>query len=192
MYMLAPEKYKRFSAYVIGWMSILAWWLATTSGLSQVAIASTGLAAFANPSYTPQAWHIYLCFLAMAFIAGMSTSLTRRPLLIANSDPALLILKVTARHHIRIHVSELDWFLDLVHLYASHETEHQSRFVYCRIRPRYQWLESRNSMGPRNLKCYVLLCRVGFSHTHCRRDREPGPQATCRHVSIPSPRALKF
>jgi len=113
-------------------------------------------------------------------------------ILIANSDSALLILKVASRHHICIHVSELDWFLDLVHLYASHETAHQRRFVYCRIRPRYQWLESRNSMGPRNLKRYVLLCRVGFSHTHCRRDREPGPQVTCRHVSIPLPRVLKF
>jgi len=70
MYMMAPEKYKRFSAYVTGWMTILAWWLATTSGLSQVAIASTGLAAFAYPDYTPQAYHIYLCFLGMAFIAG--------------------------------------------------------------------------------------------------------------------------
>ncbi|KAK5049451.1 hypothetical protein LTR84_004380 [Exophiala bonariae] len=68
-YILAPEKFKRFGAFVIGWMSVLAWWVATTSGLSLVAISSTGLAAFVNPSYTPKSWHIYLCYLGMALIS---------------------------------------------------------------------------------------------------------------------------
>jgi len=78
--MLAPEKYKRFSAFVIGWMSVLAWWIATTSGLSLVATGTTGLAAFVNPNYAPKAWHVYLCYLAMALISGKSTALAGRPL----------------------------------------------------------------------------------------------------------------
>ncbi|KAJ5820639.1 hypothetical protein N7474_006230 [Penicillium riverlandense] len=68
-YILAPEKFKRLSAFVVGWMSVLAWWIATTSGLSLVAISATGLAAFVNPSYTPKDWHVYLCYLAMAMIS---------------------------------------------------------------------------------------------------------------------------
>jgi choline transport protein len=51
-------------------MSVLAWWFATCAGLSLVAVASTGMAAFMNPSYTPKNWHIYLCYLAMALISG--------------------------------------------------------------------------------------------------------------------------
>jgi amino acid transporter len=73
MYILAPEKWKRFSAFVIGWMSVLAWWFATSAGLSLVAVSTTGLAAFLNPEYTPKDWHIYLCFLAMAFLSGALT-----------------------------------------------------------------------------------------------------------------------
>lgn len=79
MYILAPEKYKRLSAFVVGWMSVLAWWIATTSGLSLVAISATGLAAFVNPSYTPKDWHIYLCYLAMAMLSGASINLARWP-----------------------------------------------------------------------------------------------------------------
>jgi choline transport protein len=73
MYILAPEKWKRFSAFIIGWMTVLAWWFATSAGLSLVAVSTTGLAAFLNPEYTPKNWHIYLCFLAMAFISGALT-----------------------------------------------------------------------------------------------------------------------
>ncbi|KAF5641399.1 choline transporter [Fusarium sp. NRRL 52700] len=69
MYILAPEKYKRFSAFIIGWMSVLAWWFATCAGLSLVAVSSTGLAAFIHPSYTPKNWHIYLCYLGVASIS---------------------------------------------------------------------------------------------------------------------------
>ena len=70
MYILAPKKYRKFAAFMIGWMSVLAWWLACTAGLSQVAVATTGLAAFANPAYEPKSWHIYLCYVAIASIAG--------------------------------------------------------------------------------------------------------------------------
>jgi len=70
MYILAPDKWKRFSAFVIGWMSVLAWWFATCAGLSLVAISSTGMAAFMNPGYIPKNWHIYLCYVAMALISG--------------------------------------------------------------------------------------------------------------------------
>jgi choline transport protein len=70
MYILMPDKYKRFGAFVIGWMSMLAWWFATCAGLSLIAVSSTGLAAFVHPSYEPKNWHIYLCYLAMALVAG--------------------------------------------------------------------------------------------------------------------------
>ncbi|KAH8898675.1 amino acid transporter [Thozetella sp. PMI_491] len=69
VYILAPEKYKRFSAFIIGWMSVLAWWFATCAGLSLVAVSSTGLAAFVHPSYEPKNWHIYLCYLGVALVS---------------------------------------------------------------------------------------------------------------------------
>ncbi|EXJ78191.1 hypothetical protein A1O3_09352 [Capronia epimyces CBS 606.96] len=67
-YILAPPKTKRFAAYVIGWMSILAWWIVTCSGLSLAAVSLAGLVNFWHPAFVANQWQIYLMYLAVSFI----------------------------------------------------------------------------------------------------------------------------
>ncbi|KAI1628725.1 amino acid/polyamine transporter I [Exophiala viscosa] len=69
VYILAAPKYKRISAFVTGWMSVLAWWIMTCSGLSLCAISATGLAAFMYPSYEPTSWQIWLVYVGMAIFS---------------------------------------------------------------------------------------------------------------------------
>ncbi|KIX04733.1 uncharacterized protein Z518_05603 [Rhinocladiella mackenziei CBS 650.93] len=65
---LGLKKTKRFAAFVIGWMSILAWWIVTSSGLSLAAVSVCWVARLFHPSYEIQSYHVWLAFVAVAFI----------------------------------------------------------------------------------------------------------------------------
>ncbi|KAF4470382.1 choline transporter [Fusarium albosuccineum] len=70
-YILSPEKSKRFTAYIIGWMSTLAWWIVTCSGVSLAAATLAGMIKFVDPSYVATRWHIYLFYVAVAFVTAV-------------------------------------------------------------------------------------------------------------------------
>ncbi|KAL4939267.1 hypothetical protein BDV06DRAFT_225179 [Aspergillus oleicola] len=67
-FLLAPQKTRRFAAYIIGWMSVVAWWIVTSSGISLCATTLAGIINFADPSFTATQWQIYLFFAATAVI----------------------------------------------------------------------------------------------------------------------------
>ncbi|KAJ4296220.1 hypothetical protein N0V90_006265 [Kalmusia sp. IMI 367209] len=69
-YILAPPKTRRFAAYITGWMSVLAWWLVTCSGVSLAAVSTAGIVAFFHPEFEVQAWQLWLIYVAVAFITG--------------------------------------------------------------------------------------------------------------------------
>ncbi|VUC29731.1 unnamed protein product [Clonostachys rosea] len=68
-YILAPEKSKKFTAFVIGWLSVIAWWIVTCSGLSLFAITLSGVINFWIPDFVASGWQIYLIYVA----TGLST-----------------------------------------------------------------------------------------------------------------------
>lgn len=69
-YILAPEKTKRFAAFVVGRMSTLAWCFVTSSGLSLAAVCVCGLALFFHPSYEIHAYHIWLVYVTVGSITS--------------------------------------------------------------------------------------------------------------------------
>ncbi|KAL4977069.1 amino acid/polyamine transporter I [Aspergillus desertorum] len=69
-FLLAPQKSRRFAAYVVGWMSVVAWWVTTSSGISLAATTLAGALNFFNPNFTAAQWQIYLFFVAMATITS--------------------------------------------------------------------------------------------------------------------------
>ncbi|KAJ4171169.1 hypothetical protein NW754_007315 [Fusarium falciforme] len=69
-YILSPEKTKRFTAFTIGWMSTLAWWVVTCSGISLAAAVLGGMISFVHPEFVATSWQIYLFYVAVAFITG--------------------------------------------------------------------------------------------------------------------------
>ncbi|KAL4903419.1 hypothetical protein BDW74DRAFT_168947 [Aspergillus multicolor] len=64
--LLAPKKSRRFAGYIIGWMSVVAWWITTSSGISLAATTLAGIINFFDPSFTAEQWQIYLFFAAFA------------------------------------------------------------------------------------------------------------------------------
>ncbi|CRL28604.1 Amino acid/polyamine transporter I [Penicillium camemberti] len=68
VYIIAPQKNKRFAAFVTGWMSILGWWMITCSGLSLVAKAALGLGQFLQPDFEIKQWHEYCVYLATIIV----------------------------------------------------------------------------------------------------------------------------
>ncbi|KIL86469.1 hypothetical protein FAVG1_10299 [Fusarium avenaceum] len=70
-YILSPEKSKRFAAYTIGWMSTLAWWIVTCSGISLAAVTLGGLINFIDPSFAVTSWQTYLLYVAVAIITAV-------------------------------------------------------------------------------------------------------------------------
>ncbi|KAL5342282.1 choline transporter [Aspergillus crustosus] len=67
-YILSPKHTRRYSAYIVGWLSVLAWWITTCSGISLAAVVMTGIASFYVPGYTASQWHIYLTYVAVSLV----------------------------------------------------------------------------------------------------------------------------
>ncbi|GKZ17763.1 hypothetical protein AbraIFM66951_010831 [Aspergillus brasiliensis] len=67
-YILSPDRTKRYSAYVVGWLSILAWWVVTCSGISLVALCISGIAHFSHSGYSATQWQTYLLYLAASVV----------------------------------------------------------------------------------------------------------------------------
>ncbi|PWY89689.1 choline transporter [Aspergillus sclerotioniger CBS 115572] len=67
-YILSPKRTKRYSAYVVGWLSVLAWWIVTCSGISPTVAIINDIANFCNLGYVANQWQTYLTYVAVAVI----------------------------------------------------------------------------------------------------------------------------
>ncbi|KAL8710664.1 MAG: hypothetical protein Q9225_007254 [Loekoesia sp. 1 TL-2023] len=69
-FILAPTKHKRFAAFVVGWMTLLGWWVITCSGVSLCAVSVAGMINFWHEGFEAERWQIYLVYLATVFLTG--------------------------------------------------------------------------------------------------------------------------
>ncbi|OHE91443.1 hypothetical protein CORC01_13262 [Colletotrichum orchidophilum] len=67
-YIMAPANTRRFTGYLVGWMSTLAWWIVTCSGTSLFAATLSGMIGFWHPAFEGTQWQIYLIYCATATI----------------------------------------------------------------------------------------------------------------------------
>ncbi|KAL2052038.1 hypothetical protein ABVK25_007730 [Lepraria finkii] len=77
-YILAPTKHKKFAAFVVGWMTLLGWWVITCSGVSLCAVSVAGMINFWHPSWEAARWQIYLIYLVTMFITASPLFLSPR------------------------------------------------------------------------------------------------------------------
>jgi choline transport protein len=69
-YLLSTSKTRRFTGFVVGWFTIIGWWVLTCSGVSLAAISIQGLVIFWFPEMDVQTWHLYLIYLAVIVTSG--------------------------------------------------------------------------------------------------------------------------
>ena len=69
VFILAPERTKRFAAFIVGWTTVLGWWIITCSGVTLASVSVLGLANFWNPGFVATQWQIYLMYLLMILIS---------------------------------------------------------------------------------------------------------------------------
>ncbi|KAJ5107336.1 hypothetical protein N7456_004011 [Penicillium angulare] len=67
-YILSPAKTRNYSAYVVGWISMLAWWIVTCSGVSLAAQVLNGIVLFCYPDYAGNQWQTYCIYVAVSFV----------------------------------------------------------------------------------------------------------------------------
>ncbi|GFN12411.1 amino acid permease [Aspergillus tubingensis] len=108
-YMLSPTKSKRFSAFVVGCMSVLAWWIVTSSGVQMVTASLAGIVKFWHTEYTAAQWHIYLVYIAISlltltpiFLAPSKVNWTVHTALFLSLTGMALIITIS----LAIHISE--------------------------------------------------------------------------------------
>ncbi|KAG6354403.1 hypothetical protein INS49_004420 [Diaporthe citri] len=89
----SPERWKNFAAFIVGWMSVLAWWIVTCSGLSLAAVTLSGLVNYWHPDYVATQWQIYFIYIAVSTLTIMP--LIMAPSKIAWTTQATLYLSVT-------------------------------------------------------------------------------------------------
>ena len=69
VYLLAPKGSRRFAAFTVGWMNILAWSVTLCSGVSVVVASVSGLIAFWDETFQATQWQSYLIYLAVTFLS---------------------------------------------------------------------------------------------------------------------------
>lgn len=69
-FILAPTKHKRFAAFVVGWMTLMGWWVITCSGVSLCAVSVAGMINFWHDEFEAASWQIYLIYLATIFLTA--------------------------------------------------------------------------------------------------------------------------
>ncbi|KAG9232017.1 amino acid/polyamine transporter I [Amylocarpus encephaloides] len=68
VWILAPEKTKRFAAFMVGWFSIVGWWIVTSSGVSLASVSVFGMVGFWDEAFVGERWMIYLVYLVVVFV----------------------------------------------------------------------------------------------------------------------------
>ncbi|KAJ5097065.1 amino acid transporter [Penicillium angulare] len=67
-YIVAPDAAKAFSAYIVGSINVVAWWVNTASGTIYTAISAFGICEFLVPDFVGTQWQVYLCYLLVIFL----------------------------------------------------------------------------------------------------------------------------
>ncbi|KAK1847970.1 hypothetical protein CCHR01_09404 [Colletotrichum chrysophilum] len=67
-YILSSPNTRRFAGYLIGWMSMLAWWIVTCSGISLFSMTLAGMIQFWHPGFEGTQWQIYLIYVGTATV----------------------------------------------------------------------------------------------------------------------------
>ncbi|KAA6414172.1 MAG: choline transporter [Lasallia pustulata] len=92
VFILAPRRHKQFAAFVVGWMTLLGWWIVTCSGISLCVVTVAGMINFWNNDFRATQWQLYLIYLATVFIT--SAPLFLCPRLVPKITQATLFLSV--------------------------------------------------------------------------------------------------
>ncbi|OJJ75768.1 hypothetical protein ASPBRDRAFT_117010 [Aspergillus brasiliensis CBS 101740] len=67
-YIIAPERFKSFAAYIVGMINVIAWWINTASGTIYTAISAFGICRFLVPGFVGAQWQVYLCYLLVIIL----------------------------------------------------------------------------------------------------------------------------
>ncbi|KAF5025869.1 hypothetical protein F66182_2051 [Fusarium sp. NRRL 66182] len=68
-FMVARDDYKAFASYLNGWMSVIGWWLASSSVSNFVSSMILDIVGAWQPGWEQQRWHQYLIYVALIWIA---------------------------------------------------------------------------------------------------------------------------
>ncbi|KAI9718467.1 MAG: hypothetical protein M1828_006712 [Chrysothrix sp. TS-e1954] len=92
-FILAPTRHKRFAAFVVGWMTLIGWWVITCSGVSLCAVSIAGMINFWHEDFEAAAWQVYLIYLATILLTAAPLFLLPRS--VPKITQATLILSVS-------------------------------------------------------------------------------------------------
>ncbi|CAG8145989.1 unnamed protein product [Penicillium salamii] len=67
-FILSPPGSRRYAAYIVGWITMLAWWIVTCSGISLSAVVLNGIVNFWHQEYIGNQWETYLIYLAVSLV----------------------------------------------------------------------------------------------------------------------------
>ncbi|KAG7409212.1 Choline transport protein [Fusarium oxysporum f. sp. rapae] len=75
-FMVARDDYKPFASYLNGWMSVIGWWLASSSVSNFVSSMILDIVGAWHPDWGQKRWHQYLIYVALIWIATAANIFT--------------------------------------------------------------------------------------------------------------------
>jgi choline transport protein len=66
--MVAPPRFKAVFSYVVGWLSVFAWWMLAAGSAVFCAQVVASLATVYNPDFAATRWQIYLIYVALTLL----------------------------------------------------------------------------------------------------------------------------
>lgn len=70
VFILAPERYKKFAAFAVGWMNLLGWSVALCAAISVVVASISGLVVYWQPGFEFTQAQNYCVYLLVALASG--------------------------------------------------------------------------------------------------------------------------
>lgn len=140
-FILSPPGSRRYAAYIVGWITMLAWWIVTCvlqpryyiwqktrswywrscSGISLSAVVLNGIVNFWHQEYIGNQWETYLIYLAVSVVTSESPNrhsgkMRTLPLTLPSlCSPSRLLLFEGFRRLAGIPISQSHWISNLVY-----------------------------------------------------------------------------
>ncbi|KAF2496531.1 putative amino acid permease [Lophium mytilinum] len=93
-YMVSSEKHRAVAAFIMGWLSVIAWCLTTASASIFCAQMIGNLATFFNPTYVATQWQVYLVYVLVMILSTAIVCFLPRA--IPKGEIAFFICNITA------------------------------------------------------------------------------------------------
>ncbi|KAJ6037169.1 amino acid transporter [Penicillium herquei] len=149
-YMVTPPKYRALFAFIMGWMSVVAWALTSSSTALVCAQMAVDLAGIYHPDYTVEAWQTWMIYCLLVLVAATIVCLL--PAALPRGETVMFVS------------SFLGFIVSLVTVLAMQKDRQSAKAVFVNYENSSGWSDGTSFMIGLGTCMYAYLAIDGACH----------------------------